>query len=113
MRYVRLLGRGETLALCAGQMASVMGDRLYAMAVLWLVLKMTGSTELMAVVALGQTAPLVVVGLWGGGLVDHWDKFRRSCGAIGQRTRPIAITRSSRASSFDRCARMARPDRPT
>jgi MFS transporter, DHA3 family, macrolide efflux protein len=76
MRYLRLLGRGETLALWAGQVTSVMGDRLYAMAVLWLVLKMTGSTQLMAVVALGQTVPLVIVGLLGGSLVDHWDKFR-------------------------------------
>ncbi len=80
MRYLTLLGRGETLALWVGQMTSVMGDRLYAMAVLWLVLKLTGSTQLMAVVALGQTVPLVLVGLWGGGLVDHWDKFRGMVG---------------------------------
>ena len=91
MRYVKLLGRGETLALCAGQLTSVMGDRLYAMAVLWLVLKMTGSTELMAVVVPGVTAPAAVVGLWGGGLIDHWDKFRGMVGIDVARAIMVAL----------------------
>jgi len=80
MRYLRLLTRADTLALWGGQLTSVMGDRLYAMAVLWLVLQMTGSAQLMALVSLSQSLPLVVVGLLAGGLVDSWDRFRGMVG---------------------------------
>jgi MFS family permease len=76
MSYWILLRQRETLLLWLGQLASTLGDRLYAMAVLWLVLELTGSTKLMALVSLSESVPFVLVGLFAGALVDRLDRFR-------------------------------------
>ena len=75
MLYLRLLADPRVFCLWIGQLLSVLGDRLYIMTVLWLVLQMTGSTELMSVVAVAQLLPLAAAGLFGGALVDRVDRF--------------------------------------
>lgn len=71
MRVLRLLRQPVPLAIWTGQLLSVTGDRLYAMAVLWLVLQLTGSAKLMAAVSLTQSVPYVVTGFLGAGLISR------------------------------------------
>jgi MFS family permease len=75
MLYLRLLADPRVFCLWIGQLLSVLGDRLYIMTVLWLVMQTTGSTELMSVVAVAQLLPLAAAGLFSGALVDRMDRF--------------------------------------
>lgn len=76
LRYVRLLRRPAALLLWMGQVSSTAGDRLYAMAMLWVALELTGSTTAMAAVSLFESVPLALAGLVAGVLVDRWDRLR-------------------------------------
>jgi hypothetical protein len=76
MRVLRLLRRPVPLALWLGQLFSVTGDKLYAMALLWLVLQLTGSAKLMAAVSAAESVPYVVAGFLGAGLIAHSRKLR-------------------------------------
>ena len=71
MRVLRLLRQPTPLALWLGQLFSVTGDKLYAMAVLWLVLQLTGSAKLMAAVSVAESVPYVLAGLLGAGLITR------------------------------------------
>lgn len=75
MRYIHLLRRPEILFLWLGQLASTAGNRLFAMALLWLTLELTGSTQQMALVSLFETVPYLLVGLVGGTLIDRSDRI--------------------------------------
>ncbi len=75
--YLRLLRRPEIAALWLGQLASVIGDRLYAMTLLWLVLQSTGSTWAVAIVAAAETAPLLVVATIGGRVIRLAEDLHR------------------------------------
>lgn len=66
MGYVRLLHHRPVLLLWVAQMLSVLGDRLYALAVMWLVWQTTGSAALMGMVAVVESVPYVVIGVFGG-----------------------------------------------
>jgi len=76
MRVLRLLRRPVPLAIWLGQLFSVTGDKLYAMALLWLVLQLTGSAKLMAAVSAAESVPYVVAGFLGAGLVVRSQKLR-------------------------------------
>lgn len=76
MRVLRLLRKPVPRALFAGQLLSVTGDKLYAMAVLWLVLQLTHSAQLMAAVSLAESVPYVAVGLLCAGLVRREARLR-------------------------------------
>lgn len=76
MQYFNLLRRPVPLLLWLGQVTSTAGDRLYAMAMLWIAYQLTGSTTTMAAVSLFESIPLALVGLVGGALVDRWDRLR-------------------------------------
>jgi MFS family permease len=76
MRVVRLLRQPVPLAVWLGQLFSVTGDKLYAMALLWLVLQLTGSAKLMAAVSVAESVPYVLVGFAGAGLIAHAAKLR-------------------------------------
>src|SRR5579875_384404 len=76
MRVLRLLRRPVPLALWLGQLCSVSGDKLYAMAVLWLVLQLTGSANLMATVSVAESVPYVLVGFLGAGLIGRSRRLR-------------------------------------
>jgi MFS family permease len=57
-----------------GQTISVIGDNLFSIALMWWVLEKTGSTALMATVAICATLPAVIVGPFAGTYVDRVDK---------------------------------------
>ena len=76
MRVLRLLRQPVPLALWLGQLFSVTGDKLYAMALLWLVLQLTGSARLMAAVSVAESVPYVLAGFFGAGLVARSRKLR-------------------------------------
>jgi DHA3 family macrolide efflux protein-like MFS transporter len=57
-----------------GQTISVIGDNLYAIALMWWVLEKTGSTALMATVAICATLPAVILGPFAGTYVDRVDR---------------------------------------
>jgi MFS family permease len=76
MRVLRLLRRPVPLAIWLGQLFSVTGDKLYAMALLWLVLQLTGSARLMAVVSVAESVPYVLAGFLGAGLIARSAKLR-------------------------------------
>ena len=64
-----MLHQPVPLAIWLGQLLSVTGDRLYAMALLWLVLQLTGSAKLMAAVSAAGSVPYVLTGFLGAGLI--------------------------------------------
>jgi len=76
VRVLRLLRRPIPLAIWGGQVLSVTGDRLYAMAVLWLVLQLTGSAKLMAAVSLAESVPCALAGFLGAGLIARSNRLR-------------------------------------
>jgi MFS family permease len=76
MRVLRLLRQPVPLLLWIGQLFSVTGDQLYAMAVLWLVLQLTGSAKFMALVSMAESVPYVVVGLLGAGVISRAGRLR-------------------------------------
>ncbi|MGH8903937.1 MAG: MFS transporter [Egibacteraceae bacterium] len=63
--YLRLLRHRPVLLLWVAQTLSVLGDRLYALAVMWLVWQATGSAVLMGMVAVVESVPYVVIGASG------------------------------------------------
>ncbi|WP_306371519.1 MFS transporter [Nocardiopsis sp. CC223A] len=65
MGYLRLLRQGRVAALWAAQLLAVVGGRLYALAVMWLVWQATGSAFLMGLVAVLESIPYILVGAFG------------------------------------------------
>jgi MFS family permease len=76
VRVLRLLRRPIPLAIWGGQVLSVTGDWLYAMAVLWLVFQLTGSAKLMAAVSLAESVPCALAGFLGAGLIARSNRLR-------------------------------------
>lgn len=62
------------LLLWLGQLVSQLGDRVHALALIWWVLEETGSAALMGTVLIAATVPAVVLGPFGGGYVDRWNR---------------------------------------
>jgi hypothetical protein len=75
MRVLRLLRQPVPLAIWLGQLSSVTGDKLYAMALLWLVFQLTGSAKLMAAVSVAESVPYVLAGFLGVGLIARSRKL--------------------------------------
>lgn len=74
--YLSLLAQPVNFAVWFGQLASAIGNKLFDMAKLWLVYEATGSTAAMSGVAVAGALPALIVGLWGGALLDRWDRLR-------------------------------------
>jgi MFS family permease len=74
--YRDVLRDGAVRRLWLGLLASQLGDSLHLVTLLWLVLELTGSAASVAWVVLGQVAPALVAGLWGGVLADRLDRRR-------------------------------------
>lgn len=72
--YRRLLRGRDFASLFAGQVISRLGDSLHEVALLWLVLKLTGSALLMGSVLVAQLIPTLLFGLVTGALIDRWDR---------------------------------------
>jgi DHA3 family macrolide efflux protein-like MFS transporter len=57
-----------------GQVVSQLGDRIYSLALLWVVYQWTGSGLAVALVMIATTLPGVLVGPLAGGLADRWNR---------------------------------------
>ncbi|MBY8869590.1 MULTISPECIES: MFS transporter [Streptomyces] len=75
MGYVRLLRRRRVLALWGAQALSVFGDRLYAMAVMWIAWERSGARA-MGLVAVAESVPYIVMGTVGRRLMDRCASLR-------------------------------------
>ena len=70
-KYSTLFNRNVSL-LWFGQLVSQAGDSITHMAVIWLILDLTGSPSLTGFIAFAATAPALVFGLFAGVLADHY-----------------------------------------
>ncbi|QDQ13122.1 MFS transporter [Streptomyces spectabilis] len=77
LAYLRLLRQRSVLVLWLAQSLSVLGDRLYALAVMWVVYASTGSASLMGLVAVVESVPYIVLGTAGRHLVARFSSFGR------------------------------------
>jgi MFS family permease len=77
MGYLWLLRQRRILVLWIAQTLSVLGDRMYALVVMWLVWEATGSAALMGVVAVAESVPYVIVGAVGRRLLAPFATFGR------------------------------------
>ncbi|MDR5682435.1 MAG: MFS transporter [Armatimonadota bacterium] len=74
-RYQSLLtGNAHFRRVFVGQVISRVGDAVDDVAVLWLVLQVTGSAVAAAVALIAQILPTVLFGLVAGALVDRWNR---------------------------------------
>jgi MFS family permease len=71
--YVRLALNGSFSALWTGQAISLFGDRVHQVALLFLVLHLTGSPLAVAAVLVVTTIPNLFLGPIAGAFVDRWD----------------------------------------
>jgi GrpB-like predicted nucleotidyltransferase (UPF0157 family) len=76
MRITALLRRRQARLLWLGQVASVTGDRLYGVALIWITLRLTGSPAAVGLVALANTLPFLAASLVSGAVVDRRDGLR-------------------------------------
>jgi DHA3 family macrolide efflux protein-like MFS transporter len=74
-----------------GQLCSAVGDQLYAMALLWLTYRLTGSSTAMALVGAAEYVPYLVFGLLGGVLADRFDRRRLMIVADGVRMLAVGL----------------------
>ncbi|MFE0135696.1 MFS transporter [Streptomyces sp. NPDC059037] len=77
MSYLRLLRQRPVLVLWLAQSLSVLGDRLYALAVMWVVYASTGSASLMGLVAVVESVPYIALGTAGRHVVAWFSTFGR------------------------------------
>ncbi|MEV0318151.1 MFS transporter [Streptomyces sp. NPDC050658] len=75
MGYVRLLQRRRVLALWSAQALSVFGDRLYAMAIMWIAWQESGAAA-MGLVAVAESVPYIAFGTLGRKLVARCASLR-------------------------------------
>ncbi|SMF59186.1 MFS transporter [Streptomyces sp. Amel2xC10] len=75
MEYVRLLRRRRILALWGAQSLSVLGDRLYAMAIMWIAWEESGAGA-MGLVAVAESVPYIVMGTLGRRIMDRFASLR-------------------------------------
>ncbi|MFF9503466.1 MFS transporter [Streptomyces sp. NPDC014656] len=73
--YVRLLRSRSVLTLWVGQSLSVFGDRLYAMAVMWIAFEESGAYA-MGLVAIAESVPYILLGTIGRRLVGRFGSLR-------------------------------------
>ncbi|MGW2598805.1 hypothetical protein [Streptomyces klenkii] len=75
MEYARLLRQRPVLVLWLARSLSALGDRLYAMAVMWSVWASTGSASLTGLVALLESLPYVALGAVGRCVVTRFASY--------------------------------------
>jgi hypothetical protein len=87
--YVRLLRRRRVLALWGSQALSVFGDRLYAMAIMWIAWEQSGAAA-MGLVAVAESVPYIVMGTVGRRLMDRFASLRTLAGVDALRVVLVA-----------------------
>ncbi|WP_438312284.1 MFS transporter [Streptomyces sp. HUAS TT3] len=85
MGYLRLLRQRAVLVLWLAQSLSVLGDRLYALAVMWVVYAATGSASLMGLVAVAESLPYIALGTVGRRIVSRFSSYRALAWVDGAR----------------------------
>ncbi|MFE2541692.1 MFS transporter [Actinacidiphila glaucinigra] len=90
MGYVRLLRRRPVLALWGAQGLSVFGDRLYAMAIMWLAWEKSGAAA-MGLVAVAESVPYIVMGTVGRRLMDRFASLRALAAVDASRIVLVAL----------------------
>ncbi|MFB7088650.1 MFS transporter [Streptomyces sp. NPDC056296] len=89
MGYVRLLRRRRVLALWGAQALSVFGDRLYAMAIMWIAWQESGAAA-MGLVAVAESVPYIVMGTLGRRVMDRFASLRALAGVDAVRVVLVA-----------------------
>lgn len=89
MTYVRLLRRRRILALWSAQSLSVFGDRLYAMAIMWIAWQESGARA-MGLVAVAESVPYIVMGTVGRRAMDRFASLRALAGVDAVRVVLVA-----------------------
>ncbi|WP_310551044.1 MFS transporter [Paenibacillus glufosinatiresistens] len=72
--YRSLLSLSNYRMLLASQVVSALGDGVYAIALIWMMKEITGSSLLMSVLIASETVPLLIFGLFAGVIVDRGNK---------------------------------------
>ncbi|MGW4244475.1 MFS transporter [Nocardia sp. NPDC004722] len=70
-----LLRRPRILAIWSAQLLSILGDRLYGLAIMWLTLERSGPVA-MGAVAIAESVPFIVIGTFGARLLQRCATFR-------------------------------------
>lgn len=81
MGYLSILRSGRTRALWGSQALSVLGDRIFALAVMWMVWSTTGSAAFMGLIAIAESIPFIVIGVVGRRLMQ-WARTLRQLAVI-------------------------------
>ncbi|KAA9008390.1 MFS transporter [Paenibacillus spiritus] len=74
--YRSLLSLSNYRMLLASQVVSALGDGVYAIALIWIMKEISGSSFLMSVLIASETVPLLIFGLFAGIIVDRGNKKR-------------------------------------
>jgi len=75
--YLGLLRQRRVLVLWSSGALSVLGDRLYGLAVMWVVYAATGSASLMGLVAVVESLPYILIGTLARRLIARFASFGR------------------------------------
>ncbi|WP_040862918.1 hypothetical protein [Nocardia niigatensis] len=70
-----LLRRPQVSAIWAAQLLSILGDRCYGLAIMWLALERSGPA-VMGAVAIAESVPFIVIGTFGARLLARCAAFR-------------------------------------
>ncbi|MBB4752479.1 MFS transporter [Actinoplanes lobatus] len=76
MGYLQLLRKRPVLVLWSSAALSVLGDRLYGLAVMWVVYESTQSAKWMGVAAVVESIPYILIGTFGRDLVARFSTYR-------------------------------------
>ncbi len=76
MKLTALFRQAAPRLMWAGQVTSATGDRLYAVALTWLTLRLTGSPAAVSLVTLAGTLPFLAASVFSGALADRHDGLR-------------------------------------
>jgi MFS family permease len=88
--YVRLLRHRRVLLLWGAQTLSVFGDRLYAMAIMWIAWQESGAVA-MGLVAVAESVPYIVLGAVGRKAVARFATLRRLTAVDAGRAGLVAV----------------------
>jgi hypothetical protein len=89
--HLGLLRRRPIAVLWAATTLSIIGDRLYALAVWWLVWEATRSAVLLGVVAVVESVPYIAAGLWGRRVHTRVASWRGLAALDGARLLVVAV----------------------
>ena len=76
MKNLTLISNNKnTILLWSAQMISGAGDAMYQLALLWVVLDITGSSMITGFVVMSAHLPAIIFGLYSGVLSDKFNRF--------------------------------------